>query len=302
MFDCIIIGGGPSALAAAIYTTGKGLATLQVYEDLGGQVGARQRFHGQLNDEYLAGEEAVRMLQRRIMHHSDHTLNDRVVALRPGAGIYQVETQRHGCFESATLLIATGAAPVLLNVPGAKELLGYGLGYSASTHAHMLAGRKVAVIGATRRALHGAAELARLARDVQLLLPLGAAPDPDLLEAIARRPNLSVLRDVEVRAIAGTGSVEHVVVEQNGQTVFVRVEAAFADLGLLPNSTLVRGLVQTTPEGFVVVDRRQATSAPGIFAAGDVTSTPVEQMLIAIGDGARAAASAYEYLLLQRAA
>lgn len=302
MRDCIIVGGGPAALAAAVYTTGKGLATLQIYEDLGGQVGARQRIHGQLNDEYLAGEEAVRMLQRRIQHHSDDTLNDRVVAVTPARGGYRIETQRYGAHECATLVVATGAAPVLLNVPGAKELLGYGLGYSVSTHAHMLAGRKVGVIGATRRALRGAAELARSARDVQVLLPVGSIPQTELLASVERLPNVTVLRNCAVRAVAGGESVEHIVVEQNGQTVFVRVDAAFADLGLLPNSTLVRHLVQTDAEGFIVVDARQATTAPGIFAAGDVTTAPVEQMLIAIGDGARAAANAYEHILLGRQA
>jgi len=300
MRDCIIVGGGPAALAAAIYATGKGLATLQIYEDLGGHAGARQRIHSQLNDEYLAGEEAVRVLQRRILHHSNDSLNDRVVAVSATEGGYRVETQRRGAHESATLVIATGADPALLNVPGAKELLGWGLGYSASTHAHMLGGRRVGVIGATRRALRGVAELARTARDVQLLLPVGAIPQTELLASVERLPNVTVLRSCAVRAISGAESVEHIVVEQNGQTVFVRVDAAFADLGLLPNSTLVRHLVQTDAEGFIEVDARQATSAPGIFAAGDVTTTPVEQMLIAIGDGARAAANAYEYLLLGR--
>lgn len=298
MRDHIIIGGGPAALAAAVYTLGKGLDTLLVFEDLGGQVGVRQRFTGQLSDEYLAGEEAVRMLQRRIIKQSDRSLNDRALGVSVGDGFFLVETQRHGTLSTATLLIATGAAPVLLNVPGAKELLGYGLGYSITTHAHLLKGRRVGVIGATARALRGTLELARVASAVQLMLPAHTSPPVDLLATLVRLPNVTVLSACLIRAIVGTGTVEHVVVEQEGQAAFVRVDAVFADLGLLPNSGVVRHLVQTDPDGFILVDNRQATSCPGIFAAGDVAATPVEQMLIAIGDGARAAAAAYDYLLL----
>ncbi|GAB4200230.1 MAG: hypothetical protein OHK0022_21140 [Roseiflexaceae bacterium] len=298
MHDCVIIGGGPAALSAAVYALGKGLDTLLVFEDLGGQVGVRQRFIGQLSDEYLAGEEAVRMLQRRIIKQSERSLNDRVLGVTAGEGLFLIETQRHGTLSAATLLVATGANPVLLNVPGAKDLLGYGLGYSITTHAHLLKGRRVGVIGATTRALRGVAELARVASQVQLILPATTCPPADLLAQVARLPNVTVLAECEIRAIVGSSAVEHVVVEQEGQAAFVRVDAVFADLGLLPNSAIVRHLVQTDPEGFIVVNGRQATSRPGIFAAGDVSTAPVEQMLIAIGDGARAAASAYDYLLL----
>ncbi len=298
MRDCIIVGGGPAALSAAVYLLGKGLDTLLVFEDLGGQVGVRQRFAGQQSDEYLAGEEAVRMLQRRIARQSGRSLNDRAVGVAAGDGFFLVETQRHGALGAAALLVATGATPVSLQVPGAKELLGHGLGYSITTHAHLLKGRRVGVIGATARALRGVAELARIASEVQLILPAVSSPPADLLTTVARLPNVTTLSGCLIRAIVGGAAVEHIVVEQDGQAAFVPVDAVFADLGLLPNSGLVRHLVQTDPDGFIVVDSRQATSHPGIFAAGDVSTSPVEQMLIAIGDGARAAASAYEYLLL----
>ena len=301
MRDLIIIGGGPAAAAAAVYALGKQLDFLVIYAELG-KAGRTQQFAGQTEAEYLPGAEAVRSFERRVVSQAGRTLQDNVTSVAKESGVFRVTTERHGVQESAALIVATGATPIVLDVPGAKEMLGQGLGYSVATHAHMLARRNVAVIGTTTRALRGVAELARAAARVYLIAPDATGLDTPMARALERRPNVEILEGYHVTKINGPFNVGALVVERDGHSRWLKVDAAFVDLGLLPNSGLVRHIVQTDQDGFIWVDERNATSMPGLFAAGDVTTAFGEQIMIAIGDGARAALSAYDYLLASQPA
>ncbi len=320
MYDLIVIGGGPAALSATAYALGKQLAVLMVYEDLGGKAGRRIQIRNPAESEldYLighilvhlalgeqapigeaqyAGEAAVKLFERQIKTRSGAALRDQVVALAPLEEGFRVETSANGNFHGSAVIVATGVTPRALTTPGAELFLGYGLGYSATTHARALANKAIAVIGASERALRGAAELARSASRVSLI-PLGPADySSTLLGTLQLRPNVEVLENYQLVALEGQHALERVIVERHGQRRAIPVDAAFADLGLIPNSELVRDLVATDAEGFIVVDERNATTMPGLFAAGDVTTGFGEQVLIAIGDGARAALGAYDYLL-----
>jgi thioredoxin reductase len=297
MHDLLILGGGAAAQAAALYALGKQLDTVMIYEHLGGKSGWRQNLVGQAEVEYLAGEEAVRLFERRITHARGATLRDSVTHVIKEAGVFHVHARHSGVHTAAAVIVATGAKPRSLDVPGAQELLGQGLGYSVTTHAHLLAGKTAAVIGRSQRALRGVAELARTAQRVYLIIPDVAGMASSMARAAGNRPNVEVLTDTRVVEITGPMNVEEVVVTQGGRERRLAVDAAFVDLGLEPNSEMVGGIVQTDPEGFIRVDERNATSLPGMFAAGDVTTAFGEQVLIAIGDGARAALGAYDYLL-----
>jgi len=302
MYDLIIIGGGAAALSAGIYAFGKQLEFLIIYEDVGGKAGSRQQLTGQAEEEYLAGAEAVMLFERRITSLAGRTLRDHVVEVSKREGVFHVATQHHGDQQAVAVIVATGAAPIMLDVPGARELLGQGLGYSATTHAHLLAGKTAAVIGTTVRALRGAAELARRAEQVYLIAPDATGLNTPLARALRDRPNVELLEGYQVAQIVGALSVEQLVLEREGQTLRLPVDAAFVDLGLAPNSAMVRRIAQTDMDGFIWVDDRNATTQPGLFAAGDVTTAFGEQVLIAIGEGARAALSAYDYLLAQAVA
>ena len=297
MYDLIIIGGGPAAAAAAVYALGKQLDFLVIYAELG-KAGQTQQLAGKAEEEYLPGAEAVRLFERRVVSQAGRVLHDRVTEVAKESDRFRVVTQRHGVQESVTVIVATGATPIELAVPGAQELLGYGLGYSITTHAHIMAKKRVAVIGATVRALRGAAELARTAAQVYLIAPDAAGIETPLAR-LRRHPHVEILEGYEVQEVTGTQSIEQLVVARNEQTRQLQVDAVFVDLGLVPNSTFVRPLVQTDPDGFIWVDERNGTTLPGLFAAGDVTTAFGEQILIALGDGARAALSAYDYLLRQ---
>jgi thioredoxin reductase len=295
MYDLIIVGGGPAAAAAAVYALGKQLHFLVIYADLG-KAGRTQQLAGEPGTEFLAGADAVRMFERQVIQ-ADKTLHDSVTAISQDSGLLRVATEHHGTKSTSALIIATGATPIALDLPNAKNLLGNGLGYSITTHAQLMAGKHVAVIGTTIRALRGVAELSRGAGHVYLIAPETARLGTPLAAALEQRPNVEILSGYAVEELVGTRNIEALVVTRAGQTRRLSVDAAFVDLGLLPNSGIVRSLVQTDQDGFIWVDERNATSTPGIFAAGDVTTSFGEQIMIAIGDGARAAISAYEYLL-----
>lgn len=296
MYDLIILGGGAAGLSAAVYALGKQLDFLVIYENFG-KAGTPQHLAGQADEEFLAGAEAVRLFERQVTAQAHRILVDKVTNVAKVSGVFHVTTEHHGVQESAAVIVATGATPIGLEVAGAKELLGQGLGYSVTTHAQILAGRNVAVIGTTIRALRGVVELARSAAQIYLIAPDAAGLETPVARALRQRPNVEILDGYSVKKISGPFNVGALIVERDGHSRWLKVDAAFVDLGLCPNSGVVRSIVQTDPDGFIWVDERNATTMPGLFAAGDVTTAFGEQILIAIGDGARAALSAYDYLL-----
>jgi thioredoxin reductase len=163
----------------------------------------------------------------------------------------------------------------------------------------VLAGKSVVVVGGTSRALRGVSELARTAAEVYLVLP-DAGAETDARVARARlRPNVVVLSGYRVTELLGQERLERVAVERGDERAFLDADAIFADLGLLPHSGMVRRLVAVDANGFIAVDKEQATTVPGLYAAGDVSTTFSEHIVIALGDGTRAAVSAYDYLLAQ---
>ncbi len=316
MHDLIIVGGGAAALAATSYALGKQLDVLVIYEQLGGKTG--QHFTLQSESDHLvsnilvnlafpseqlvgeaqfAGEETVHLFERQIKARSGVAMRDRVLNVARRDDAFQIETERHGYQHSTALLIATGVAPRTLDVRGAREFLGLGLSYSATTYARLLNGKTVAVIGSNDRTLQGVAELARTVAQVYLIW---IDPEPNtssLMDLLRRTPTVEVIEQHQVLEVRGTSAVEQVLIERDGQQRALDVDAAFVEVGLKPMSSIVHDLVKMTADGFIEVNERNETSLPGLFAAGDVTTAFGEQVLIAIGEGARAAHSAYRHIL-----
>lgn len=298
MHDLIIIGGGAAGLSAAVYAMSKQLDFQIIYEQIGGKAGTKQHLQAQTGEEYIAGADAVAAFEREVAARSGAVVRDRATDVSRGTtGGFVIETQRHGRHEAMAVVVATGAAPVALDVPGARALVNHGIGYSITTHSHLLSGKTAAVVGTTVRALRGVAELARIASHVYLIAPDAEALKSPLARVLRRHPNVSFFEGYSVTQVIGEGSVEQLAIARDEESAWIQTDALFADLGLLPNSGAVRDLVRTDADGFIWVDESNSTSVPGVFAAGDVTTAMCEQVLIAIGEGARAASSAYEFIL-----
>jgi len=212
--------------------------------------------------------------------------------------IFNVTTQGGGDLQAKSLIIATGTKQQRLNVPGEKQFIMRGLCYSALSYAPLFIDRKTVVVGEGDLALRSAAELATVAKHVHLIGLSGAALSSDLGVKLAAAPNVTILEDYSVTEVLGDGFASQLKVKSpGGEEQTIEAEGTFIEMNLIPNSQMVESLVELDDQGRIIVDCYARTNIPGVFAAGDVTNSYAEQVLVAVGDGAKASLSAYDYLL-----
>jgi thioredoxin reductase (NADPH) len=301
MRDVVILGGGAAGLAAASYALDKQLDVRVIASVMGGKSGWQHHNSPLQPIPPSTGEAVTDLLRLRLTQLPDVLLHDTVLSIAKANGVFQIETMHNGREEAVAVLIATGVTPVALDVPGSKGLLGYGLGYSAATHAQELRGTVAAVVGATKRAMRGVHELARIATMVYWIGPSLTELMSPLGMGLQYRPNVKVFENYRVIKVLGDQRVEAIVIQGPNELKQLAVDGAFVDLGLMPNSALVENLVILDNDGFIPVNEAGATTLPGLFAAGDVTTHFGEQLLVAVGQGTSAAISAYDYVLTHRA-
>jgi thioredoxin reductase len=298
MYDVIIVGGGPAGITAAALALNQRLETLVVAERWGGQTTYAMELEEMEEREAITGDKLLDAFRLQLDYLDFVRRFDTVTSLAPEEGRFVAGTAHGDCFEARTLILATGAKPERLHVPGEARLAGRGLSYSATTHGSLFLGKDVAVVGKTERAQWAAADLARKAHRVHLLAPT-ALPDTPLAARLRETENVQVWEGTAVQEIGGDRYVEKVVVAlPDGSVESLPVKGVFVKLARTPNSSLVRDWLECDEDGRVLVDIYCATSWPGAFAAGDVTHVS-EQVLVHIGEGATAAHSAYHYVLVQ---
>ena len=300
MYDVIVVGGGPAGLTATVYAVHKRLETLLIAEDLGGKANYHLTLKGMEGHEYVTGDDIIEKFKNQVQYLDFVRHMGTVTKIEPLDHHFAVHTKSAKRFETRAVIVCTGANPRFLDVPGARRLLGKGLSYSAISHAHLFAQKEVVVVGSGSHALRGAAELAQAASRVTVVAPAAGDLDTPLGRRLRNDAKVTILQGWVVQEIVGQDFVESVLVKsEGGEERRVAVEGVLVELGLVPLSQIVAGLVRTNPQGAIMIDAWNQTSRPGIFAAGDVTNVPPEQHLIAIGEGAKAALSGFEYLILQ---
>lgn len=300
MYDLIIIGGGPAGLTAAVYALRKRLETLLISEDLGGKANYHLTLRDMEGYEVITGDEVVDKFKNQVQYLDYVRHMGAVTKVEALNHHYAVHTKAGKRFETRAVIVATGATPRFLDAAGARRLLGKGLSYSAISHAHLFAQKDVVVVGSGSQALRGAADVAQGASHVTIVAPNAGDLDGFLGKKLRNDPKVTILQGWAVQEITGQDFVDGVTVKsEGGEERHIIVEGVLVELGLVPASQPVAGLVRTNPQGAIMIDAQNQTSRPGIFAAGDVTNVPPEQHLIAIGEGAKAALSAFEYLLKQ---
>ena len=299
MYDLIIVGGGPAGLTAAIYAIRKRLNILLISEDLGGKTNYQMILPWMESHQVIRGVDIVEKFRRELTyldfaHRIEHVQN---LTKENNAFILTLTSGEK--LEAKSVILATGSRVRHLNVPGERDYTGRGLSYSAISYAPLFLGKHTTVIGEGKLALRATAELAKVADAVCLVAPSHGILDTPLAKSIIGADvSVIVLEGHKVKRILGNGFVDRVVLSTpEGGEAEVGTDGVFVELGLLPNSQMVDGLVVLDAQGRIMVDTRNQTSCTGLFAAGDVTNAYAEQVLIAIGEGAKAALSAYEYLL-----
>lgn len=299
MYDLIIIGGGPAGLTAAIYAIRKRLNVLLVSKDLGGKTNYHLELPDQESHQVIRGVDLVDRF-RRELEYLDFARHMESVerVTQNDDGTFTVQTKGGAELFARAVLVATGSRQEWLNVPGEREYLSKGLCYSALSYAPLFIDKKTVVIGEGELALRSAGELATVAAHVHLVGPSGAILETPLGQKLLRAENVTILPEHRVVRVLGNGYAKKVVVNTpSGEELELAADGTFVERALLANSAIVAGLVALDEQGRIKVDWGNRTDVPGLFAAGDVTSVYAEQVLIAVGEGAKAALSAYDYLL-----
>jgi NADH-dependent peroxiredoxin subunit F len=298
MYDLIIIGGGPAGLTAAIYAIRKRLNSLLISPDLGGKAGARMIIEGVDTYQVINGADLVQRFRNEIEYLDFARELEKVVKLERKGRQFVATTSSGLRLEARSVILATGADAVRLTVPGADRFFMRGVAYSTVSYAPLYLDKQVALVGAGAMGLRGAAELAQVASKLYLVAPTHGELDTPLGRRLQKAENVTLLEGWEPVAVKGDTFARQLVVRApDGAERVLDIEAIFIELGLRPHSELVEGLANVDEQGRVVVNCGTETGVPGLFAAGDVTNLPSEQVLVAIGEGAKAALAAYEYLM-----
>jgi thioredoxin reductase len=285
-------------MTAAIYAIRKRLDVLLVSQDLGGKTNYRMELPDSEPHQVVRGVEVVEKFWRELDYLDFARRLEPVRRIERVDQNFTVSTADGDELLARSVIVATGSRVRTLGVPGEREYIGRGLSYSAVSYAPLFAGRRTMVIGDGELALKAVTELATLADSVHLVALTANALATPLVTRLATELKVVVWEGYAVREIQGDDYVRQVIIEApDTARATIEVDGVFIELGLLPNSDPVKGLVDLDEQGRIVIDKMNRTSCPGLFAAGDVTDAFAEQVLIAVGEGAKAALSAYDYLL-----
>ncbi|OGW37632.1 MAG: hypothetical protein A2Y97_10675 [Nitrospirae bacterium RBG_13_39_12] len=301
MYDMLIVGGGPSAMSAAIYGARKMINLALITLDFGGQVKETSVIENYLGFQSINAQELVAKFEEHVKSFDiPINLGVSIVEIKKKDDIFTVYMEDGTNFLGHTIIFATGERHRQLNVPGEKELLGKGVTYCATCDAPLFKGKKVIVVGGGNSAFTTAFDLLKLDAEIILVnYASGWQADEIFLKKVKKSEKVQFLDYYEVLRIEGNNRVEAAITRnrKNGEEKRITADGIFLEIGLLPNSEPVKNLVELTKQGEVIVDCFCRTSIPGFFAAGDVTTVPHKQIIISAGEGAKAALSAYDHLI-----
>ncbi len=301
VFDMLIIGGGPAGAAAAVYSARKGISTGIVAERFGGQVLDTMGIENFISVNHTEGPKLVTALEQHVKEYDVDVMNlQRAKALIPGE-LIEIQLESGVSLKAKSVIIATGARWREMKVPGETEYRNRGVAYCPHCDGPLYKGKRVAVIGGGNSGVEAAIDLAGIVAHVTLL-EFGSElrADAVLQRKLRSLANVTVITDAQTTEVSGDGSKVnglHYTDRKSGAAHTVELEGIFVQIGLLPNTDWIKGTVALSKHGEIEVDSHGQTSVPGVFAAGDVTTVPYKQIIIAMGDGSKAALGAFDHLI-----
>lgn len=303
LYDVIIIGSGPAGMTAAIYSARKGLKTLILSKDVGGQLNISAELENYLGYSYIEAPELINHFEEHVERFDiTRVVGEEVVNLDIADKIKVVHTKAGNRYQGRTLIIASGKYPRPLGVPGEERLLGKGVAYCATCDAPFYKDKVVAVVGGGNSALEAAGELNHWASKVYLVVRGDYTADDILVDRVTRMDKVEALVHYETLEILGKQQVQGLRVRSrhDGTERTLDINGVFVEIGLLPNTAFAMDVLQLNQHGEILIDCQTSTGVPGVFAAGDATTVRDKQVIIAAGEGAKAALRAHEYLLTRR--
>jgi alkyl hydroperoxide reductase subunit F len=300
-FDVLIVGGGPAGAAAAVYAARKGIRTGVASERFGGQVLDTLGIENFISIKETEGPKFAHALEEHVRDYDVDIMNlQRAKALVPGKDLIEVQLESGASLKSKSIIISTGARWRNINVPGEHEFKNKGVAYCPHCDGPLFKGKRVAVIGGGNSGVEAAIDLAGIVGHVTLIeFDTQLRADAVLQRKLKSLKNVDVFTNAQTTEITGDQKVNGLVYKDRatGELKKVELEGVFIQIGLVPNTDWLKGVVELTKHGEIVVDARGQTSVPGVFAAGDVTTVPFKQIIIAAGDGAKAALGAFDHLI-----
>ena len=298
MYDLIVVGGGPAGLTATMYAIRKRINVLLVSRDLGGKTNYKLGLPWIKDYQVIHGLEVVNKFRSELEYLDFARHMEPVDKIKKDEGGFLVLTRGGGELKTKAVIVATGAKQLRLKIPGEKEYMMSGLCYSALSYAPLFIDRTAVVIGDGDLAMRSTAELATIAEQVYLVSKSNRELASPLGKKLTAADNVTILDGHEVVEVKGDDFARSVMVQDpDGKISAIEADGTFIEMALIPNSQMIADMVDLDDQGRIIVDCANHTNVPGIFAAGDVTSGFAEQVLIAVGEGAKASLSAYEYLL-----
>jgi alkyl hydroperoxide reductase subunit F len=300
-FDVLVVGGGPAGAAAAIYAARKGIRTGIVAERLGGQLLDTVGIENFISINETNGHKLAAGLEQHVGTYDVDVMNSqRAEALSLG-DLIEVKLAGGASLKSKTVVIATGARWREINVPGEREYRNRGVAYCPHCDGPLFKGKRIAVIGGGNSGVEAAIDLSGLVSHVTLIeFDRELRADAVLIRKLSSLPNVTVITGAQTTEVIGDGQrvIGLKYLERSGGTLRdLEVAGIFVQIGLVPNTDWLKGTVKLSPRGEVEVDARGQTSLPGVFAAGDCTIVPYKQIVIAVGEGAKASLSAFDHLI-----
>ena len=297
MRDLIIIGAGPAGLAAALYATRKRIDCLVISKDLGGKSNYSVHLPESEGPGAIRADELVTVYKNRLeyLRHSHRLAGVKELTASDGAFVCTLDD---GSTERArAVIVATGTHLRRIEVPGEKQFLSRGLGYSSISYSHLFAGKRVFLAGDTDRVLDSTLEISIHADAVTTALLAGGRYSPDLLARVGEIDRVTVIEEATIKEFRGDEYAREVVVSSIAGEQTIAADGFFVEPEPEPNTGFVGSGIGLESNGSLKVDGENRTGVPGLFAAGDVTGNGYEQILVSLGEGAKAALSAYRYLL-----
>jgi alkyl hydroperoxide reductase subunit F len=304
-FDVLVVGGGPAGAAAAIYAARKGIRTGVAAERFGGQVLDTMSIENFISVPYTEGPKMAAALEQHVHEYDVDVMNsqraEQLIAPKDANGLIEIKLANGASLKAKSVILSTGARWRNMGVPGEQEYRNKGVTYCPHCDGPLFKGKRVAVIGGGNSGVEAAIDLAGIVGHVTLLEFDGQLRADDVLQRKLRSlSNVDIIVSAQTTEVIGDGQKVQGLVytdRSNGESRKVELEGIFVQIGLLPNTEWLKGSVRLSPRGEIEVDAHGRTSVPGVFAAGDVTTTPFKQIIIAMGEGAKASLSAFDHLI-----
>ncbi len=303
-FDVLVVGGGPAGAAAAVYAARKGIRTGVVAERFGGQVLDTMAIENFISMSYTEGPKLAVALEQHVREYEVDIMNlQRASKLHPAGtdGLVGIELENGATLRAKSVILSTGARWRQMGVPGEEQYRNKGVAYCPHCDGPLFKGKRVAVIGGGNSGVEAAIDLAGIVAHVTLVeFDSKLRADEVLQRKLRSLPNVEIIVSGQSTEVLGDGAkVNGLVVKDrtSGASRTIGLEGVFVQIGLLPNTEWLKGTIELSPRGEIVIDERGATDLPGVFAAGDATTVPYKQIVIAMGAGSTAALSAFDHLI-----